>query len=73
MHEYLCFEKIKGMTGGYIKVRCYFNGRWWVCPNPHDKDRSESLAQQFCEGVYIHCKDVYLTESEFADPTNWNS
>ena len=38
--EYLKYESIKNFKDGKIKIKCYFNGAWWVCPNPLDEYRS---------------------------------
>ena len=78
--EYMCKEKIekleiknKSKIKDAVKVRCYFNGKFWVCPNPNDPKRSKSLRDQFNQGYYMYHTDFYLTNAAFNNKNNWNS
>jgi|SRR6185437_5622981 len=77
-HEYLNPEKVMQMRklGNECcahEVTCYFNLRWWVCPNPQDVDRSQNLRKQYSEGWYVEFKKFCLTSEQFRDKDNWNS
>ena len=77
-NEYFNHEKAKILDKGRecstcTKIRCYFNLRWWVCPNPDDKERSTSIEKQYNEGYYVNYEDYYIKEGDFLNSQNWNS
>lgn len=77
-YTYLNPEKAIKMSTGQtpcrdIKVTCYFNGQWNVCPNPFDANRSDSLRQQYHDGYYISSQDLCIKETDFMYINNWNS
>jgi hypothetical protein len=44
------------------KIKYYFNGLWYVCPNPKDTSRSKSLQKQYENGGYIIKKNYYISQ-----------
>ena len=76
--QYFNPQKGSELDKGYTcnsceKIKCYFNGLWYVCPNPKDKSRSESLQKQYENGVYINQKNYYISQEDFSNSDNWNS
>lgn len=76
--EYLNYDKIKkfseeNKSNGNITVRCYYNGLYWVCPNPKDINRSKGVEESYNAGYFISYCDIRITDEQFNDPKNWNS
>lgn len=53
--------KDKSIPNGSVKVTVYFNGLYYTCPG--DKQRCESIEQQYQNGMYIS-KDVCTISKE---------
>ena len=51
-----CVQSAKGVylcsngERAKVKVRCFYNGLFWACPNPEDKRRSEGIQRNYEEG-----------------------
>ncbi len=58
------------IENGDIKVRIYYNGIYYVAPDPLDKNNG--IEDQYNQGYYISYKDYYISRSQYNDPTNWN-
>ena len=81
-YQYLNLEKIKELSEKEcttdkkscpIRVRCYGNGLWYACPNPHDAKRCEGVEESYNRGSFFEIEDIPLTEEAFCDDKNWNS
>ena len=71
--QYLNYNKIKDFNEGSIKVKCYYNGLYWACPNPRDEYRSKGVEESYNKGFFTEYVTVKLTEEQFAYQNNWNS
>ena len=80
-HEYLNYEKIKNLSAKNdpnnnecsIRVQCYTNGLWWVCPNPEDINRSKEVKKSYDLGMFISFVYLNIKKDDFCNDENWNS
>jgi hypothetical protein len=72
--HYLDYEKVKAAhtPDGDITVLCYFNGRYWVCPNPEDVARSKALEKQYEDGFFIECEVRKISAEAFHREDIWS-
>lgn len=77
--EYLSYEALSDANRPQyhhtadITVTCYWNMRWWVCPNPLDDERSQSLENQYDQGWYVEKETFAITRRQYDDDALWNS
>jgi len=80
--EYLNYKKIKKLfkkecasdeKSCPIRVICYHNGLWWVCPNPRDTKRCENIKESYNKGYFIDYEYIPVSKKAFCDDNNWNS
>ena len=57
-----------------VKVICYFNGVFWICPNPQREDLVHHFEKRLYEkGHLVDRRIVFLTTNQFKDPGNWRA
>lgn len=69
---YLEYADIKPLhsANSPVEVRCYFNGIYHVCPDPRDKERCDTIRNQYNLGYYITWESVRITPAQL---TQFNS
>ncbi|CAH6421023.1 Hypothetical protein KVN_LOCUS105 [uncultured virus] len=69
MSEYLNYENIKKLndSNNQIEINCYFNGLYWICPNPLDNSRNNAFNN------YKISEIIRISEKDFNNQENWNS
>jgi|SRR5271170_6733190 len=73
-NEFLKYDRLKQIDGsGDIKVRCYNQGSYWVCPNPFDKDRAKLHKSTYDQGFYFDYEDFSISKEEFLNNANWKT
>jgi hypothetical protein len=58
---------------GYVRVACFDNGMFKVCPNPYDTARFSEAQKIYEKGGYISAEYYLLTDDQFDNPAFWNS
>ena len=53
-------------------IKCCFNGLWWVCPNPYDKQQIRELDEQFKKKLFTKCQGFTISDEDFNNNENWN-
>lgn len=73
MGRYLKPEKLKTAPSGSIVAVCYFNGLFWVCPDPLNTQEMNGFEQGYRQGYFIEKREYRISPEYYADRTNWNS
>lgn len=74
--EYVDYDRIKDfkykMTGDekFITVKCFFNGKKWICPNPHAEDLCDSVENWYMSTEYIKTRLIVMPLTVFNDVLN---
>ena len=55
-----------------IRVTCFHNGKYYVCPDPKDVKQVEELQRQYDNGAYLSSKTYLITQKQYKDERNWN-
>lgn len=66
-----CPEKDRFSTS-CVKVSCYYNGIYSVCPNPENKELSKEIDDQYNQGRFITWHAYYVPRKEFDNDSSWN-
>jgi len=78
MGKYLNYDKLvqnymkNPLLNSKLIVKAYYNGFYYVCPNPKDIVTCELLNHQYNEGYYISYQSFPISEEYYNDKTNWN-
>jgi len=77
-HEYFNPQRaeelhIRSSDKNHMKVKCYFNGMYWICPNPKDNKRASYAHKKYLEGHYFICTTYNIPIKDFENEDNWNS
>lgn len=71
--EYVDYDRIKDfkykMTGDekYVTVKCFFNGKKWLCPNPHAEELCNSIENWYMSTEYIKTRLIVMPLTVFDD------
>lgn len=71
--EYVDYDKIKNfkykMTNDekYVTVKCFFNGKKWICPNPHAENLCDYVENWYMSTEYIKTRLIVMPSSVFDD------
>lgn len=73
MGRYLNHDKLaaSGNTGT-LRVRCFYNGLYYVCPDPKDRKLVREIAIAYSQGYFLEYYYVKITEEYYADRSNWS-
>ena len=74
--NYLNYDKITKLQSPSVDgicVRCYYNLRFWVCPNPQNADKVKGIKESYNKGFFTEFKDINLSQEDFKNPENWDS
>lgn len=44
------------------RVTCFFDGKQWICPDPKDKKRVDSITKDYDNGYYFFDEDICVTK-----------
>ena len=55
---------------GGIKMSCYDNLLFQVCPNPENEQLSQAIAGNIYS--YVSVKTYYISREDFENENNWN-
>lgn len=64
---------IKNTNVDHVKVKCYFNGIYWCCPNPKDSSRVSNVHDQYLKGRFFKFHTYNIPVEDFENKDNWNS
>jgi len=57
---------------GNIKIICYWNGMWNVCPNPENNKLIEEFEKKNNKDHFVEKRVYYITEEQLSNPENWS-
>jgi hypothetical protein len=60
-------------TSDYVNVKGYFNGLFWVFPNPEDSKLSGEIEQQYNMGYFLNYQTFKVPRYSFDNLDNWTS
>lgn len=71
--EYVDYDKIKNFKykitndEKYVTVKCFFNGKKWICPNPHAEHLCDYVENWYMSTEYIKTRLIVMPLQVFDD------